>query len=362
MRVGILTFHDAHNYGAVLQAYALKKYLASKGAEVKIINYHHRDLPYGFPKKRKIEKKNISNIYKHLYSKKDHYLRWERFEAFINELIDYDIVTYRCEEDLSKLDIDVWVSGSDQIWNSDITNGLNKGYFLNFPTNGKKTTYAVSMGIEELDKKYEEDFKNFINQIDYISVREDSLKKYAEKFTNKKIEKVVDPTLLLEKNDYEELYKDRIIKEEYLLIYTLGPDERLRVAAEKIAKERNLKIVELNDYKLPNYYCMQISDAGPHEFVTLFRDASYVITNSFHGTIFSLIDEKEFVTFTRLNRNSRMESLLAIAGLSDRLISSVEEMEKMNKINYSSVKENMKNQILKSKEFINKAILNIKNN
>ena len=358
MKVGILTFHDAHNYGAVLQAYALKKYLTLKGAEVKIINYHHKDLPYGFPKKRKIEKKNISNIYKHLYSKKTHYLRWERFEAFINGLIDYDIYTYRCEEDLSKLDIDVWVAGSDQIWNSDITNGLNKGYFLNFPTKGRKTTYAVSMGIEKLDKKYEEEFKEFLSQIDFISVREDSLKQYAEKFTDKKIEKVVDPTLLLEKDDYKELYRDRIIKEDYLLIYTLGPDERLKVLAERIAQEKNLKIVELNDYKMPNYYCMQISDAGTDEFVTLFRDASYVITNSFHGTIFSLLNEKEFVTFTRLNRNSRMQSLLSIAGLTDRLISEIEEFDKIKKIDYKKAKKNLEKEIYHSKEFIEKAILN----
>ncbi len=358
MKVGILTFHDAHNYGAVLQAFALKKYLKSKGAEVKIINYHHKNLPYGFPKKRKIEKKNISNIYKHLYSKKSHYLRWERFEAFINELIDYDITTYMSEEDLSKLDIDVWISGSDQIWNSDITKGLNKGYFLNFPTKGIKTTYAVSMGIQKLDEEYEKEFKEFINQIDFISVREDALKVYAEKFTDKPIQKVVDPTLLLEKQDYEELYRDRLIKEDYLLIYTLGPDERLKVIAEKIAKERNLKIIEINDYKMPKYFCTQISDAGPHEFVTLFRDASYVITNSFHGTIFSIINEKEFITFTRLNRNSRMESLLEMAGLKDRLIANVEEIEKVKEIDYTQVKNNIKIQVEKSKEFINKSIFN----
>ena len=109
---------------------------------------------------------------------------------------------------------------------------------------------------------------------------------------------------------------------------------------------------------MPKYFCTQISDAGPHEFVTLFRDASYVITNSFHGTIFSIINEKEFITFTRLNRNSRMESLLEMAGLKDRLIANVEEIEKVKEIDYTQVKNNIKIQVEKSKEFINKSVLN----
>lgn len=357
MKVGILTFQDAHNYGAVLQAYALKKYLKSLGLDARIINYHHRDIPNGFPRKRKIEKNSVLNIYKHLYSKKAHYLRWERFEGFIYELIDKDKKVYNHESELSKLDIDVWVSGSDQIWNSDITNGLNKGFFLEFDTKGKKVTYAVSMGIDKLDEKYEEEFKNYINKIDYISVREDTLKEYISNFTDKPVKKVVDPTLLLNESDYEELYLNRIIKDNYLLIYTLGPDDRLKVVAEKIAKERNLKIVEINDYKKPNYFCKQISNAGPHEFVTLFKDASYVITNSFHGTIFSIINNKEFITFTRLNRNSRMESLLGMAGLNDRLISKVDEINNIKPIDYKEVKKRMEKEINFSKEFIKEAIV-----
>ena len=289
MKVGILTFHDAHNYGAVLQAYALKKYIKQLGYEVNVINYHHKTIPDGFPKE-------------------NNEVRWEKFNKFIKELTNNEQTVYTCEEDLEKLNIDFWICGSDQIWNTEITRGFNKGFFLDFETNGKKISYAVSMGIPNLPKEQEEDFKNSINKLDYISVREETLKQYAEKFTDKKVTKTLDPTLLLENKDFDDLILENKYGE-YVLIYALGPDERLTKIAKKIADEKNVKIIELNDKKIENYFCDQVSDAGPMEFLTLIKNAKAIVTNSFHGTIFSIIFGKEFYTITRLNRNSRMENI-----------------------------------------------------
>ena len=189
MKIGILTFHDAHNYGAVLQAYALKKYIQSLGHEAKIINYHHKTIPDGFPRE-------------------GHEERWDKFNKFINELTDFEEEVCTSEEDLEKQDVDAWICGSDQIWNTEITRGFNKGFFLDFETKSKKISYAVSMGIPELPEEHEEHFKRSINKLDVISVREESLKEYAKKFTNKKIEKTLDPTLLLEASDYDNLLLD----------------------------------------------------------------------------------------------------------------------------------------------------------
>ena len=181
IKVGILTFQDAHNYGAVLQAYALKKYISKlDNVEVKIINYHHYNIPDGFPRKRKIDKITLKNNERYKYSEPDHYMRWDKFDKFIKELIDNEKRVYTNEEELEKLDIDVWICGSDQIWNTDITRGFNKGFFLDFNTNGKKVSYAVSMGIPRLPEKYEEEFKKCLNNLDYISVREENLMKYAK--------------------------------------------------------------------------------------------------------------------------------------------------------------------------------------
>lgn len=335
-KVGILTFHDAHNYGAVLQAYALKTYIRKIGYDAKIVNYHHKTIPNGFPRE------GYEN-------------RWDKFDKFIKELSDYEENVYTTEEELEKHDMDFWVCGSDQIWNTDITRGFNRGFFLDFETNGKKISYAVSMGIPELPAEYEEEFRRSINQIDNISVREETLKQYAEKFTEKEVTKVLDPTLLLEQSDYNDLLLDNKYGD-YVLIYALGPDERLTQIAKKIADEKNVKIIELNDKKQENYFCDQVSDAGPDEFLTLIKNAKAIVTNSFHGTIFSIIFGKEFYTITRLNRNSRMENILDIVGMRDRLIDKVEEVDNVKEQDYDKAYLNLDKEKVKSQNFLKIAL------
>ena len=336
MKVGILTFHDAHNYGVVLQAYALKKYIQKLGYEVKIINYHHETIPDGYPKE-------------------DNEKRWEKFNKFIKTLIDNEEKVYTKEEDLEQLDIDFWICGSDQIWNTEITRGFNRGFFLDFKTNGKKISYAVSMGIPELPKEYEQKFKESLEKLDEISVREESLKQYAEKFVDKKIEITLDPTLLLDVSDYEKLLVENSYGQ-YVLIYALGPDERLIKIAKKIAKEKKVEIIELNDKAKKDYFCKQISDASPEEFLSLIKNAKAVITNSFHGTIFSIIFKKEFYTITRLNRNSRMENILKIVGMEDRLINDISDLRKVKEQDYEKAYIRLKEEKQKSKDFLKNAL------
>ena len=337
MKVGILTFHDAHNYGAVLQAYALKKYIKNLGYDAKVINYHHYTIPDGYPREANIE-------------------RWEKFNPFIQELIDYDENVYTSEEDLEKLDIDYWICGSDQIWNTEITCGFNKGFFLDFKSNGKKISYAVSMGISELPKEQEAKFKESLNKIDCISVREETLKRYAEKFTNKKITQTLDPTFLLDPKDYMDLIGENKYGK-YILIYSLVEDKRLAQVAQKIAKEKNLKIIELNDKIKSNYFCDQISCASPEEFLTLIKNAEVVVSNSLHGTIFSIIFEKDFYTITRLqDRNARIGSILNIVEMKDRLIGNIEEMNNVRGQDYEKAYKKLEIEKEKSKEFLKEAL------
>lgn len=336
MKVGILTFHDAHNYGAVLQAYALKRYIQKLGYEVKVINYHHETIPDGFPKE-------------------DNEKRWNKFNKFINELIDDEERVYTKEEELEELDINFWICGSDQIWNTEITRGFNKGFFLDFKTNGKKISYAVSMGIPELPNEHEEQFKESLNNLDDISVREETLKQYAERFIDKRIERTLDPTLLLEEEDYDNLLLENKYGD-YVLIYALGPDERLTTIAKKVAEEKGIKLIELNDKKQEDYFCEQISEAGPEEFLTLIKNAKAIITNSFHGTIFSIIFKKEFYTITRLNRNARMENILKIVHMEDRLIDKVEDINKVKEQDFEKAFEELNYEKQSSKNFLKKAL------
>ncbi len=336
MKVGILTFHDAHNYGAVLQAYALKEYLKKLSFDVKIINYHHHTIPDGYPKA-------------------DNEKRWEKFNSFITDLIDNDEKIYKSEEDLEKIDVDFWICGSDQIWNTEITRGFNKGFFLDFKTKAKRISYAVSMGIPKLNPKYEGQLEKSLKNIDCISVREESLKKYIENFTDKPVQRVLDPTFLLESQEYDKLILDNKYGN-YILINALGPDNRLTQIAKTISEKNNLKIIELNDSKKENYFCEQISDASPMKYLTLMKNASAIVTNSFHGTVFSIIFQKEFYTITRLNRNSRMENILDIVNMKDRLIHNVEEIQNVKKQDYKLAYERLEKEKRKSKEFLKNAL------
>lgn len=303
--------------------------------------------------KRKIK---FSKLRQHIYSYKDHNLRWNKFNTFIKDLVDNENRVYTNEDELEKLDINYWICGSDQIWNTDITMGFNKGFFLDFDTKGIKISYAVSMGIPKLDEKYEDEFEKAINKIDYLGVREEKLKEYIKGFTKKEVTRTVDPTLLLKQEDYNDLLLESKIKEKYLLIYALGPDDRLTEIAKKKAIENNLKIVELNDMNKKKYFCDQISSAGPEEFLTLIKNAEIIVTNSFHGTIFSAIFEKDFYTITRLNRNSRMENVLDILEMRDRLLESVEDLKNVKKQDYEKAYKNLKKETQKSKEFLCNAL------
>ena len=140
------------------------------------------------------------------------------------------------------------------------------------------------------------------------------------------------------------------------MINELGPDERLMKIAKKIAKMNNLGIIELNDKHKENYECKQISDASPMEYLTLIKNANAIVTNSFHGTVFSIIFEKEFYTITRLNRNSRMENILDIVGMRDRLIQNVDEIENVKKQDYDVAHENLKKEIEESQRFLKDVI------
>ena len=144
---------------------------------------------------------------------------------------------------------------------------------------------------------------------------------------------------------------------EYILIYALVPDERLTKVANKMAKERNIKLIELNDKKIQNYFCEQVSEAGPSEFLTLIKNAKAVITNSYHGTIFSIIFQKEFYTINRKsNNNSRMENILKIVDMEDRLISEIEEIQNIGVQDYKKAFDRLKKEKENSIKFLKEAL------
>lgn len=327
MRIGILTFHSAHNYGAVLQAYALKSVLKKlyKDIDVNIIDYRNQaiDRKYKFKQELIIGKKDVlfpwrwkkikerrDNID---YSQESWEKQWNNFEEFINaELLNRE----NNKNDFNNYDIIIF--GSDQIWEKKATNGLDQVYFGGFQFAGQKISYAASMTGEVIEKEDEAFFKKYLLDFQALSVREQSIADSLACLLKKNVKVVLDPTLLLEKSDYNNIIDYNFVpcKKNYILAYYVSENQEMSLYVNKLAKKNNLEVVEIHYYDLPDLNKEnQYSDLGPRQFLKCYAEASFVVTNSFHGTVFSIIFEKQFYCY--YHNNNRVESLLKMFNIQD---------------------------------------------
>ena len=363
MKIGILTFHNAHNYGAVLQVYALKKAIEKLGHKVIVVDYRNNIIEGQYPYKRKVSleggKNKLKfplNYMKYLYSNKQYHEKWNKFNEWIAYYVLEDLV--RCtKKQLSKLDLDMFICGSDQIWNPGLTGGFDGVYFADFETKAKKVTYAASMGLSALPEEQEVQFASYLKNFDMLSVREQNLADYIKKISGIEAEVVVDPTLLLEAEEYEKLIVEMPLPEKYVLVYCLMDNEEMLKSAYDYAEKKGLKVVEFRYFKnIKHFGKIQVANAGPGEFLGLIKNAELILTNSFHGTVFSMLFQKKFYTVALGAVSSRMESLLNLAGLTERYISNGQyEMIDMEKeIEYEKVKERIKEEQKKSYSYLEK--------
>lgn len=361
MKIGILTFHYAHNYGAVLQAYALKKYLSDLGHEVSVINYRNQTVldNYPFPLKPMIRKKDIlfpnrwnnlrKEIIKTRLSKKDWIKQYEKFEVFINEYLENHEEWRQTAEKM-----DVIFFGSDQIWEKNITGGYDSIYLGYIRTKAIKASYAASCF--SVNGEFSETFTKGINNFDYISVREESLANALAKFSQKSISTVTDPVLLLNKEDYFDLLEKDSRDRDYVLFYYVSDNAVLRQLSEYLRNEKNVKVIEIHYFRTPNTLCeWQRTDVGPEEFLSLIWNANQVFTNSFHGTAFSVLFEKQFYT---VSQNMRVLNLLEKLELTHRNVKSLKQWkkDKGNSIDYNEVNKNKEIYLRESKNYITKIL------
>jgi hypothetical protein len=234
-------------------------------------------------------------------------------------------------------DFDFFISGSDQVWNPNFLYG-DDVYFLQFTEYTKRISYAPSFGISKIEKEYDV-YKKLLNDFNYISVREEDGKKIVKEMTGRDVPVLVDPTLLLTKEDWYKIFpsKRKPIEKKYILVYFLGEAEKDGLKETyKIAKKNNLEVINLLNLKYEKFYTVD-----PAEFVSLFANASLIMTDSFHGTIFSIIFEKPFIAYKREQMNSRIDSLLKMFNLNERKI------ENIAKENYFEINYDRKSIILK---------------
>lgn len=355
MKIGILTFHYAHNYGAVLQAYALKKYISKFGHEVDIINYRNKTvakrysthLKSGIPfknfKHKWAIKQEINFLKNRKYAKAEWIEQCRNFNSFISLYLSSEKEVKNYSE--FNCSYDIIVVGSDQIWTSQLTNGLDKYYLLDFPFNGKKVSYGASIACGYIPDRELEYFQKCLSDFDYISTREQSLSDSIIKNFSLSSETVLDPTLLLDKNDYITLAQKSKLHQDgeaYLFAYFVTEDSAMHEFANKIAKQLDIKLIELHYYMQKGFdSTYQHANYGPNEFLDAILNADLIITNSFHGTVFSIIFKKNFYAFYL--QNARIQNLLNAFDLVDRNINSNYScnIDIYSKINYDCVTEKL---------------------
>lgn len=354
MKIKTITCHDVYNYGASLQAYALMKYLERKGHDTQIIDYKPDYLctRYSFwyiDSQSYFKKLCDGSKFIHLLfalakfpSRYKTIARKVPFDNFKNKYLKITNVRYESNAELktNPPEADLFITGSDQVWNTAMLNGKDPAFYLDFvPEKGIRASYAASFGVSNIEKGIEGFARQMLEKLNYISVRETTGLKILESLGVKSGTQVLDPVFLLSRQDWSSIIKKEY-KEKYLLVYDFLHDPIIEEAAKKIAKEKGWKIYSINDYKSLSYADKNISDAGPVEFMELINSCQLFISNSFHGTVFSIIFEKEFYVFNIriLKNNSRMADLLSLLKLSNRHISSKEQINLTESIDYSEVK------------------------
>ena len=336
-KVGILTEHRARNFGSCLQAYALQTAINKLGHEANIVDYRPQAIENSFGvfivDLYKQAGRNPVSLLKFaintvVFSPLRAMREWKFYKYRKDKFVLSNCRFKKFTEDVKrKLDYDAYVCGSDQIWNPKITYGLDEMYFAH-PLNGKHISYAASIGLSDISN-YEDDFKRLLGGLDTIAVREESAQKLLQPLTEKPVHVVLDPTLLLQKEEWMSLFEKRERpKQNYILVYSLKVDEEMVAYARKLSEEKGLPVVFFDLRKRYGKNSISKFTAEPKEFLYYLYHADYVVTNSFHGTVFSVIFEKQFVCVPMQGTSSRMTDLLHKLGLDNRLISETFDIEK----------------------------------
>ena len=367
MKVGILTFHNAHNYGAVLQAFALRTYLRKNGFDAIILNYknetisfkYKNKLPYEYRLKDFLHIRHIPKIVNSLIDTKTAQPEWrkqcDRFETFIKEILLEDSIEDLQKIDLERKTLDAFIAGSDQIWNHWLTNGIDPVYFLDFQTNARKIFYGASNGTDIVPKDQISYYQTTLSGAYAVSTREKGLAQNIEEVCGKEVYHVLDPTLLLDRSDYEQLITTLDDTEKFVFAYFVIEDDVMMEIAQYISRVLRIRLIELHYYKRRDLKGHeQRADLGPKEFLYYLDNAEFIVTNSFHGTVFSILLKKRF--YSVYHSDPRKDELLKNLNLASRHINKCAEVDLNADIDYSKVELRLK-ELRKETEIYLKAAL-----
>lgn len=352
-KVGIVTIYDNDNYGNRLQNYATTEVIKELGMEPVTIK--------NSPRLNKKESKTVFLKKYIAYILKEKYKRYtkeekERLKCFkeFNKNINTTSKMYTIYSKFEN-DYDFFVAGSDQIWKPTFGRMSNMD-LLDFTDDNKKIAFSASFGISEVEEKHKKFLTENLNKFKNISVREVAGEKIVKDLTGREdVEVLVDPTMLLDAKKWDMVAKKpkQLKNDKYILNYFLGElSEERKKEIERIARENNCEIINILDKKSPFY------QTGPSEFLYLEKNAFLVCTDSFHSSVFSILYNVPFIVFKRenskVNMNSRIETLLSKFELEDRYYNGKIEKESLE-VDYSNAYKILENERKKSINFLKKA-------
>lgn len=379
-KVGLAVCYDTKNFGSQLQVLATIKKVEDLGHETEIIQYKKKLTPIfvlqTIPRlfnvsfvKAKLHSKNIrKQIEKHQDIAKSVSVRNGRFNQFVEKHFTNLSKPYKGWENLvreSAKKYDVFLCGSDQLW---LPNNLGSHFYtLEFaPDDKPKIAYATSFGVSQIPERQKKATAKYLNRFQHLSTRELAGQKIIQELTGKKASVVCDPTLLFDANSWKRIIPDRrVIDEPYVFCYFLGTNEEHRKAANELKKKTGLKLVTcpyLDNFveRDQQFGDIQMFDMDAADFVNLIRHAEYILTDSFHGSVFSILHHKKFMTFNRFtagtnSRNSRIDSLCTLLGLSERRFNG-NVMDVKNDVDYVGVEERLSKLRVNSIKYLENAL------
>ena len=331
MKFDIITCSRAQSYGAVLQAYASQTFLEKQGHKAEIIDYtpeyvtrSHKVLFIG----DELYKRNsLLKLTYLLYTGPSRYKRNRMFQKFLAKYLHMSKMQYHTYEELcaNPPTADAYICGSDQIWNINYPNGWDKSYYLGFVKDKPKYSYAASLALkkEVLPEKYTEFVTDLLSDFSGITVREDIAVDIIQPQVKQSVKHVLDPVFLLDKEDWNEVEKnaeEKIAPDSYILIMPMGDGANVYDVALKLKEKYSLPIynISFSQRKVAGVD-RTFNACSPSMFLRLIKNARVVVTNSFHGTAFSIIYQRDFWSCSIPGTSSRIESLLRSFGMTSRM-------------------------------------------
>lgn len=367
IKVLVTTMHRGNNFGSALQVYALTDVLGSLGTIPIVLDYIPERIRFS---------KVLSGTLKTLFSfSATVSLRYQAFRGlcillsnayYYNRFFRRELSmtrSYHSVEEIEKANLlaDVYMTGSDQVWNSTHNQGIDRVFFLDFlPEEAKRVAYAASFGKTELEEWEKDITKTLLNRYSAISVRESSALGILESIDIHNGVNVLDPTFLLSKAEWEERCPQLKTKDKYLLIYSVEPEKQQIIhIAREIADNFGLKVYMVEwGFKAYEGVDKMICNIAPLKLMSYFLHADYVVASSFHGTAFSVNLNKPFISVSPKRFNTRAQSLLNLVGLKERLVTyeSFSLEEALKPVDYAVVNEVLEGERVKSMDYLKSVV------